>query len=389
MKRFILAFLTIFPAGMFAAAPKLSPEAQISLLTCQPGEELYSSFGHSAIRISDPQTGLDVVFNYGTFDFQTPNFYLKFMRGQLNYKLDTDPWREFDYAYRYFKRTFDEQVFNLTLEQKQAVFDYLDKNYQPENRFYLYDFFFDNCATRISDVFIDVLGDSLKFDPGYTDTDKTFRDLIGEYLQGKAWTDFGIDLALGRVIDRAATPREQAFLPDYLAKYLGAATIVRDGKEQPFVVSDNRLYDSGVVYPPTPFWLRPGVFFWPLLLLIGFLTWREYKAGKRRKWLDVTIFLIYGLAGVLIALLWFATDHTATANNLNILWLLPTHLLAGFLLIPANKPTWLKYYFLGSAILAALVILGWFFLGQAFHPASLPLVGIVMVRSLWVGLNGV
>lgn len=388
MKRLLLVFLVVLPAMVQAVAPRLSPQAQISLLTCEPGEELYSSFGHSAIRVYDPGTGIDIVFNYGTFDFQTPNFYLKFMRGQLNYKLDVDKWRDFDYAYRYFHRSFDEQVFNLTLEQKQAIFDFLDENYQPENRFYLYDFFFDNCATRIKDVFADVLGDSLRLDPGYTDPQKTFRDLIGEYLTGKAWTDFGIDLILGRVIDRPATPDEQSFLPDYLAKYLGAASIIHDGREQPFVVSDTRLYESGAVFSPTPFFLRPGLIFWLLFLVIGFLTWREYKASSRRNWLDVTIFIIYGLAGLLIALLWFATDHTATATNLNILWLLPTHLIAAVMLIPAKKPAWLKYYFLGSAILAAIVLMGWFFLGQAFPPASLPLVGIAIVRSVWVGLKG-
>ncbi|MEZ4772299.1 MAG: DUF4105 domain-containing protein [Bacteroidia bacterium] len=388
MRNFILALLSILPTVWLCAAPQLSPQAQISLLTCEPGEELYSSFGHSAIRVSDPATGIDIVFNYGTFDFDAPNFYLKFMRGQLNYKLDIDKWRDFDYAYRYFKRSFDEEVFNLTLEQKQAIFDYLDENYKPENRFYLYDFFFDNCATRIKDVFKEVLGDSLKFEPSYTDPDKTFRDLIGEYLTGKAWTDFGIDLILGKVIDRKATPEEQSFLPDYLAGYLGSATIIHDGKEQPFVVSNTPLYNSGAEFAPTPFLLRPGIIFWLLFLLMGFLTWQEYKSDRRRNWLDVTIFIIYGFAGVVIALLWFATDHTATADNLNILWLLPTHLIAGILLIPANKPMWLKYYFLGSAILAGIVLLGWFFLGQAFHPASLPLMAIAIVRSVWVGLKG-
>lgn len=388
MNRIWLTFLLIM-AGLTGSAQTLSPTARITLLTCEPGDALYSTFGHSAIRVVDPLNGIDKVYNYGTFDFDTPGFYLKFMRGKLDYKLDVDGFREFDYAYRYFKRSFDEQTFNLNQQQVQAIYDYLEENYKPENRFYLYDFFFDNCATRIKDIFLDVLGDSVRLDETYTDTDKTFRDLIGEYLKGKAWTDLGIDLILGKVIDRPATAAEQTFLPDYLAKAMEGAIVVRPDGEESLVAGNVRLYDSGKIYKPTPFFLRPGVFFWPLLLVIAFLTWRGWKAGNTSFKPDGALYIIYGLAGLLIALLWFATDHTATANNLNILWALPTHLIAGGMLFRSQKPSWLKFYFLGAAVLSGIVVLGWFFLGQEFHPASFPLVMIILIRNvrLYLGLR--
>jgi hypothetical protein len=379
----ILVIVIVGSLAELVAAPTLSPSAKISLLTCDPGNELYSTFGHSAIWVHDPEYRIDRVYNYGTFDFNTPNFYLKFCQGKLNYKLDVDSYREFDYAYKYFKRSFHEDVFDLTLSQKQAVFDYLENNYQPENRFYLYDFFFDNCATRIKDVFVDVLGDSLRLSQNYTDSTLTFRNMIDIYLDGKYWEDFGIDLALGSVIDRRATPEEQMFLPDYLAEGLTSSEILRDGQWIPLVKQEQTLYNSDAAKRQDPIWMHPALIFWLLFLVVAYFSWKEFTAGQRRKGLDITLYLIFGLAGLIIALLWFATDHTATGGNFHLLWALPTHLIVGIILF-RQQPAWLKTYALVSAILCGITLLGWDWLIQDFNAGILPLVLMIGGRNLMI-----
>ena len=375
-----LIIVLIISVGSLYAAPTLSPIAEISLLTCDPGQELYSTFGHSAIRVNDPQNRIDRVYNYGTFDFNTPNFYLKFCQGKLNYKLDVDNYREFDYAYKYFKRSFYEDIFDLTQTQKQAVFDYLEENYKPENRYYLYDFFFDNCASRIKDVFVDVLQDSFRLSQDYTNPELTFRNLIDIYLEGKYWEDFGIDLALGSVIDRSATPEEQMFLPDYLAEGLTASEILRNGEWVPFVKEEKTLYKAEEQDNKHSILLHPALIFWLLFLIVGYVSWKELQSGKRRKGLDITLYIIFGLAGVIISLLWFATDHTATGGNFHLLWALPTHLVVGFMLM-RKKPEWLKYYALVSAILCGITLLGWDWLIQDFNAGILPLVLMIGGRN--------
>ena len=386
-KIYSLLIVLLCLSGSQFAAPTLSPMAEISLLTCDPGQELYSTFGHSAIRVRDPQLQMDRVYNYGTFDFNTPNFYLKFCQGKLNYKLDVDPYKNFDYAYKYFKRSFYEDVFDLSQPQKQAIFDFLEENYQPENRFYLYDFFFDNCATRIKDVFVEVLQDSFRLSQDFADPNLTFRNMIDIYLEGKYWEDFGIDLALGSVIDRKATPEEQTFLPDFLAESLTASEVYRNGEWVPFVKEEKTLYNSGVMKKKGSIFTHPAVLFWILFLAVASFTWQENRTGQLKKWLDIAIFTVIGFAGIIIALLWFATDHTATGGNFHLLWALPTHLIAGILLA-RSRPSWLKQYFLVSAILCGITLMGWDWLIQDFHAGILPLVLMVGGRSLWLWWKG-
>ena len=143
--------------------PQISKEARISLITISPGNQLYTRFGHSAIRINDPQQELDIVYNYGTFDFDTPGFYTKFLRGKLLYFLSVYSFDRMVRTYEYFNQSVYEQELNLTFEQKIAVYNFLNWNYLPDNRYYLYDFFYDNCSSRIRDVFQDVVKENLDF----------------------------------------------------------------------------------------------------------------------------------------------------------------------------------------------------------------------------------
>ncbi|MEM6805699.1 MAG: DUF4105 domain-containing protein, partial [Bacteroidota bacterium] len=247
-----LSILLLF-IPIFLGARPLSKEARISLMTCAPGNELYSAFGHSAIRVKDPKQGLDIVYGYGTFDFSDPLFLPKFIKRDLMYFLDTDKYGEFQYVYKYFKRSFDEQILDLDSIQTQRIYDFLKNNMKAENRFYLYDFFFDNCATRIRDVLYNELGPELKIEGKDEEGELTFRDILDLYLQESHWMDFGIDLALGAVVDKKATPWEQTFHPDYLAAFFQDAKL--GGKH--LVESKSRIYDAPPAVKTTSFFIRP------------------------------------------------------------------------------------------------------------------------------------
>ena len=230
--------------AFFTTVPTSAATYKISLLTCDPGDELYSTFGHSAIRVVALESGQDLVFNYGTFDFNTPFFYIKFIRRTLDYQLSLTTTDNFLREYNYFKRNVREQELNLSPEQSQAIVAFLQNNYRPENRKYRYDFFFDNCATRITDMLESVLGQSLKWNYPTESDEKTFRNLIDEYVYPLPWSDLGIDLALGAVIDREATEAEKAFLPDYLEEGLQLSEMDRKGPwwagPTPFTISQNQ-----------------------------------------------------------------------------------------------------------------------------------------------------
>ncbi|MDP5170449.1 MAG: DUF4105 domain-containing protein [Bacteroidia bacterium] len=363
-----------------AFSQRLSSMAEISLLTVAPGSELYSAFGHSAIRVHDPATGVDEVYNYGTFDFNTPNFYPKFMQGKLEYMVDKDPMRNFDYAYRYFERTYQEQVLDISQSQKQGIADFLAKNNLPENRFYLYDFFFDNCATRLRDVVENVMGDSLRWGAP-TKTGASFRDYLHEYLTEKAWIEFGIDLALGAVVDREADIREQMFLPDYLATAFGGAEVRTATGWKPLLKSQETIYEGPDLVAATPWYLHPLSI---TMLIMGLMLWHSWLRwrGKGKVAPDVALWVTLGIMGCVISLLWFATDHTATAQNWNLLWANPLHLLAGLGLVWRKKLLWLKWYFLGAGSLGVLLLLLGTFLPQHFPLAFYPIFVVIAVRGL-------
>ncbi|WP_372745530.1 DUF4105 domain-containing protein, partial [Lutibacter sp.] len=191
----LLLFLGSFFIGV--AQMQLSDKATVSVLTCGPGDQLYSTFGHSAFRIFDPSTGFDKVYNYGTFDFNAPNFYLNFVKGKLTYQLSTTRFNYFMAEYQYENRWVKAQVLNLTANEVQQVFNFLENNAKPENKNYQYDFFFDNCSTKIEAVLVAALPTKITFSNNHITTYKTHRDLIADYTKNQKWAKFGIDLALG------------------------------------------------------------------------------------------------------------------------------------------------------------------------------------------------
>ncbi len=372
----VLFTLTLIKVS-HAEAPTLSPEAEVSVLTCSPGGELYSLFGHSAIRIHDPVKHIDVVFNYGTFSFDE-NFYFNFAMGRLNYSLSIQGMENFLRAYKIEDRSVVEQVLRLEPEQKQKVVDYLDWNHLPENREYLYDFFYDNCSSRIRFVLEQALPDAdVDFQDLQYESKPSFRDMIDEYLIYHPWGDFGIDLGLGLPCDKVPSSDEYVFLPNELerafdqAKLDGAPLVMRKAT----MIEGSPLRASFSLFDPSPLmWLLLG-----LVVVFSTLGWRR----KQLWWgIDMALFLIIGAVGLLVAFLWFVTDHTATVNNLNILWAWPTHLIAiFFLMMPRVRRTYMMIY--GGVLVLSL--LSFPFLPQALHLATIPLmiIGIVRAALYW------
>lgn len=373
----LLAFFLGFLLQAGAQQIILSGAARISLMTVAPGEELYSTFGHSAIRVFDPANSLDRCYNYGTFEFDQPNFYMKFMRGRLLYFLDVEATRGFEYFNIRQRRAMREQTFNLDSIQKQRLFDLLTENALPQNKYYKYDFFYDNCATRIRDIMQETFFHQIIFDSSSIPQPRTMRQLLHPCLTEMPWTRFGIDLILGQAADRKALADDYMFLPDYVHDMFAGAKL-HDGRslvteernipEWPFPQMTTN--DSKSLFG-NPLWMMI------LVAVIGLLSMANPRAARI---FDTFFWLTLGLAGLLMAFLWFATDHAATKTNWNLLWALPTHLLFFW---RDRRSEWVDNYFAGAAMTAALALLLWKFLPQEMPLEALPISGLVVVKGLW------
>lgn len=355
--------------------PVLSDSARVSLMTVSPGSELYSVFGHSAVRVYDPITRINRVYNYGTFDFDQPNFYLNFCRGKLLYSLDVESYRNFEYGNLHDLRWMEEQVLNLNGEQRQRIFSLLQTNALPENKDYKYDFFYDNCATRIRDLVKETFFHQISFDSSGLKPGVTMRQLLKPYLKNYPWTDFGIDLILGLAADRKARAEDYMFLPDHLHDLVGATKL--DGKT-PLVRAEHNIPEYKIDQTAfTPGFLDRPLWVMSFIALLGLLSMANPRTERI---FDTVFWFVLGLAGLVIALLWFATEHSATKTNLNMFWALPTHLLFFW---RRNKSEFVENYFTGAAILAALMLVFWAWIPQALPLAAIPLVVLVVVKGIW------
>lgn len=378
----------IFLLSYFTALTQintLAKDAEISIITIGPGKQLYDSFGHNAIRVSDPSNGKDLAFNYGTFDFNTPNFYIKFGQGKLPYALSVSTYDGFLRNYIAEKRWIKQQKLDLTYGEKIAIFEFLLNNAQPSNREYQYDFFFDNCATRIRDVLAVNLGSKLSYqDKQYAPFLYSFRELIQQRLHWNSWGSLGIDIALGAVIDRTANPWEHQFLPDYVFESLKSATITRNNKTSALIKKETTINNPGPRARNTAFLLSPFFVFLVIALGIVYRTLRDSKQQKRSRWLDTVLFFVTGIVGVLLLVLWLATDHTATINNYNILWAFPVNLIFCTLLSKKTPKKWLSRYLSFLIILLILLVVHWCTGVQVFAGALLPLLIALSIRYVYV-----
>jgi hypothetical protein len=354
---------------------QLSESAQISLLTCGPGEDLYAIFGHSAVRVFDPIRKIDQVYNYGTFDFSDPEFYPKFLRGKLLYRLEAEEMQRFLYTYQYFGRSVKEEVIILDSIEKNVVYNALLENRKPENRFYLYDFLFDNCSTRITGLLDNSIG-PITFAQGH---EYTFRELLDQYLLDRDWTRFGIDLIIGSRADRYTSASEQTFLPDYLSSNLSTSL---NKSNQSILNSADILYE-GEKKSSNPFWITPTLLF-TIFLIIEFIILRYQFSGMGMKIYDSTWFVMMTIASLIISFMWFGTDHKACGNNFNLLVFNPLYLL------------WVSLYFTQKfrgffSVLSLILLLPILFLpfvkmgAQDIHAAVLLIALISVIKLFRIG----
>lgn len=351
---------------------------RISLITVGVGDELYATFGHTAIRVIDSSDNGDYIFNYGTFDFDTPHFYWKFIRGKLMYSLSVENFPDFMSEYYQEKRKVVEQLLNLTCAEKETIWQFLQYNYLPQNRDYKYDFLFDNCSTRIRDIFVRVLGPGWKYPNIVPESNLSFRTEINRYLRNKPWERLGINMMFGKSTDDSMNSSQIMFIPDYLAKAVGSSAI--NGK--PLVEKTQVLYDPGPPPPDSfPFFLQP--LFWLVILTIFVVVIsfnRQWPvSGKLLPWIDRCLFFLSGLLGLFLLFMWFGTDHHVCRWNYNLLWAFPLNIIYSFYV--HKNTSGVRKYAGWIIFLCFILLFGWDILPQQIPVAVLPIVAMLFVRA--------
>lgn len=358
-----------FPPDPNAPLRVFSDASKASVLTCTPGTELYSAFGHTAIRITDlaAEPPLDRVYNFGTFQF-SEGFYVRFIQGELIYSLSTSTFGGFLEEYIRSGRGVEEQELDLLSEDIARLDAYLLAHAHPDHRDYRYLFLYDNCATRVITVLEEVFGPRLTVDC-VDRRDSTFRDLLRAKLGGIPLTRFGIDVVLGLPVDAPLGRCGDAFLPDHLAEELeGMLMDAQTLQERPLVRQRRELLPSMLrTFPDRAGWPVGAAWMLFALCLMETVT--------RKRYLRRALPIMTGVVGCLLAFLWFGTDHVDTRYNLNLLWASPLHLLGPGL--QTNSSRWKRN--LGRALglaaggTALLSLAPLTVSMQAFHPAVLPL----------------
>ncbi|RYY89192.1 MAG: DUF4105 domain-containing protein [Chitinophagaceae bacterium] len=378
MRRILYLFVIVLFACSRAAGQECP--LRITLLTCSPGTELYSIFGHTAIRVQDASSGFDEVYNYGTFPFgEGPGFYIKFIRGKLPYYLDIEQYRDFVYIYQLEGRSVVEQEVLLDCPGKEQLLRALRTNALPQNRQYRYDFLFDNCTTRAAEMIYSQAPAQVST-AGVIPADRskapTFRNLIHEYLDRgrQPWSKLGIDLLLGARLDRAVNNREAQFLPEKLLQGIGGAT----ANGRPLVAPAQPVVQQPAPDPGRP--LSPLLVFGLLLALASVLSFVPARSVRKAiAVFDLLLFGLAGIVGVVLLFMWYGTDHVVCRDNWNLLWALPTHLLVAPFL--RSERRWVNWYLLVSIVLNAGVLLGWVFLPQQLNIGFLPVVLLLLLRA--------
>lgn len=387
MKKTLLIILaTIMLTTMKAQEMQFSDSAVISLLTCSPGQEIYAKFGHSGIRINDPVTKNDLVFNYGIFSFNTENFYYKFIKGETDYYLGVHPTDIFLFEYDERNSMVWEQILNLTPLEKRKIIDALIDNYRPENRIYRYNYVFDNCATRPRDKILNNVTGYVQLQN--TTESKTFRQWVGGYVGHDTWLKFGIDMVFGMAADKTTQQYESMFLPEVLMNEFERAKIItKNNENNRNLVKETRIIVNSDVTESQSSMLitKPFVVFSALLLLGILLSLYEQRTKKYYTILDSILLLGTGLAGIIVFYLMFISLHPLVKNNLNILWLNPFNIVAAVLIWIKPLRVYMFVYQIFNIMLLVLSLIALALSMQDFNAAVFPLIVLIFIRySLWV-----
>ena len=320
-KRLLITILSICIGGNLLAQVTLSDSAKIYLLTCTPGTEGWSKYGHTGIRVCDNANQMDIVFNYGIFSLMEKGFYLKFIKGDTYYQLGIEPYSYFTRFYNRIGRKTYQQELNLTTTQKQQIFDALIINYRPENRHYHYNFVFDNCATRPYHLIKNALQDTI-ISPYQGAINQPFRSTISHYTGPYSWVDFGINLIFGAEADQPMTNEQRFFLPEELMFYISQATL-SDGT--PLVINEHiQSFDIAPVawYADS----RLGIAIFAIAMLL--ISWWDRKRNRLSWWIDAILGLVYFILLSIVIFLTFVSSHPLVGFNWRLIILPLIHLCA-------------------------------------------------------------
>ena len=344
---------------------------RFSLVTCAPGNEIYALFGHTAIRYQNFTRHLDLVFNYGMFSFDTPNFIYRFVKGETDYKLGVTPYPYFEAEYALRGSSVYQQVLNLTGAEKRRLLLRLEENCRPENRVYRYNYFYDNCTTRARDRIEECIDGLVVYPEG--DAHKTFRSIVHEFTEGFPWDEMGIDFCLGAEADKPLSGRYQMFAPFYMKDFASRAYIKNnDGTRRPLVLSEEKIVDveSGTEPASAVTPAMASVAFLVVSLLVGWWQWKR----TRILWgWDILLYALQGLAGCIVAFLFFFSSHPTVGSN----WLLALFNPVPLLYLPWMVYFDLKrkndYYHWVNMVYLTLFIAVFLLLPQKFNLSVLPL----------------
>lgn len=400
----LLCELNIFAQTRSLTLPTDTADTwQVSLITCGPGVEVYNQFGHTAIRMKNVSRNIDLIYNYGIFSFNTPNFVLRFTLGKTDYLLGIQAYQDFVDWYAYCNRDVREQVLNLSIEEKNTLIGLLNENYKPQNRTYRYNFFYDNCATRPRDLIEKCLQSKLQYadDMTTTSTGQSFRSIVHEFTANNSWSQFGIDLCLGSEADKPISRRAMMFIPLYLEKYFDKATILphernnNSSREKnknlvgeksdgtyPLITESKQLVtipEADKVQKDTPFTpFRCATF---MFIVTTVLTIYEIRSRKSMWGFDLILFTAAGIAGCMLAFLATFSEHPTVSPNYLLFLFQPLHLLLLPWFIKKVKKMQRSSYLVVLTIELLLFIVLWAIIPQKFPLAVLPLALCLLVRS--------
>ena len=352
---------------------------EISLLTCQPHDEVYSLYGHTAIRYHDMRKGgLDIAFNYGVFDFRKPFFTLRFVFGITDYELGAYPYRLFQQEYRRLGSMVTEQVLNLTDEEKMALQQALAVNMQDQNRVYRYNYFYNNCTTKARDIIEQCILGNVSYQ-SREDYTPTYREMVHEMTKEHPWATFGNDLLLGIFADKKTDRRQQEFLPYNLMYDFDHAEIYANGDYRPLVKERRISVPAGIQVKKQGFPLRPltcAIIFTVISIAMFVLQLR----GKRIfLWWDTFLMITTGIFGIILFLMLFS-QHPTVNVNLQIILLNPLPWFFLWKVIRARKT---RYWSI-TAVLAVLFLIGGLFQDYA---EGIWYLALCLLLQCWIHLK--
>lgn len=371
--------LLVFMLGMLSVRAASLDSVRISLLTCEPGSEIYALFGHSAIRYENPAKQEDWVFNYGMFSFKEPNFVMRFVKGETDYQLGVVPFRYFEAEYGMRGSSVYQQELNLTNAEKEKLAGLLFENYLPANRVYRYNYFYDNCTTRARDK----IEESIQGKVVYPVSDRvvSYRDILHEFTTGSEWSEFGIDLCLGSEADEPIDERKQMFAPFYMLAAARGAVIHRTDTMMPFVRKETKIVDAVLEDEPA-FPLSPMACALLLLAVTVIIVGRGLYKGRQCLAWNVVMFLLQGLGGCIIAFLFFFSLHPTVGSNWLLILFNPLPLIYLPWLIGRGIKQQKDPYHVYNAVVLTSFILLMPFLPQEFNLTVLPLALNLLLLSM-------